>query len=139
MTLSVKKQNYLNTCEKVLKFHEENTHMFSTAKASKAQYYIVSNSHAEFTSSVNINTYNSNGDIECTNDLNGKIGKFIPSSFNLDTQSLDIYANDVSVLKRITYNTYQLENSNLVTENKSTLPNDDIQSVNNDLDDEIPF
>jgi|TARA_B110000881_G_scaffold171227_1_gene154956 single-strand DNA-binding protein len=31
------------------------------------------------------------------------------------------------------------ENSNLVTENKSTLPNDDIQSVNNDLDDEIPF
>ena len=31
------------------------------------------------------------------------------------------------------------DNSNLVTENKSTLPNDDIQSVNNDLDDEIPF
>jgi|TARA_B110000027_G_C15955627_1_gene227549 single-strand DNA-binding protein len=31
------------------------------------------------------------------------------------------------------------ENSNLVTENKSTLPNDDIQSVSNDLDDEIPF
>ena len=31
------------------------------------------------------------------------------------------------------------DNSNLVTENKSSLPNDDIQSVNNDLDDEIPF
>ena len=31
------------------------------------------------------------------------------------------------------------DNSNLVTENKSALPNDDIQSVNNDLDDEIPF
>ena len=31
------------------------------------------------------------------------------------------------------------ENSNLVTENKSALPNDDIQSVNSDLDDEIPF
>ena len=31
------------------------------------------------------------------------------------------------------------ENTNLVTENKSSLPNDDIQSVNNDLDDEIPF
>jgi len=31
------------------------------------------------------------------------------------------------------------DNSNLVSENKSTLPNDDIQSVNNDLDDEIPF
>ena len=31
------------------------------------------------------------------------------------------------------------ENSNLVSENKSSLPNDDIQSVNNDLDDEIPF
>ena len=31
------------------------------------------------------------------------------------------------------------ENSNLVTENKSSLPNDDMQSVNNDLDDEIPF
>ena len=31
------------------------------------------------------------------------------------------------------------DNSNLVTDNKSTLPNDDIQSVNNDLDDEIPF
>ena len=31
------------------------------------------------------------------------------------------------------------EDSNLVTENKSTLPNDDIQSVSNDLDDEIPF
>ena len=30
------------------------------------------------------------------------------------------------------------DNSNLVTENKSSLPNDDIQSVNNDLDDEIP-
>jgi single-strand DNA-binding protein len=31
------------------------------------------------------------------------------------------------------------ENSNLVTENKSALPNDDTQSINNDLDDEIPF
>ena len=31
------------------------------------------------------------------------------------------------------------DNSNLVTENKSALPNDDGQSVNNDLDDEIPF
>ena len=31
------------------------------------------------------------------------------------------------------------DNSNLVSENKSALPNDDIQSINNDLDDEIPF
>ena len=31
------------------------------------------------------------------------------------------------------------DSSNLVTENKSSLPNDDIQPVNNDLDDEIPF
>ena len=31
------------------------------------------------------------------------------------------------------------DSSNLVSENKSSLPNDDIQSVNNDLDDEIPF
>jgi single-strand DNA-binding protein len=31
------------------------------------------------------------------------------------------------------------DSSNLVTENKSSLPNDDIQSANNDLDDEIPF
>ena len=31
------------------------------------------------------------------------------------------------------------DSSNLVTENKSSLPNDDIKSVNNDLDDEIPF
>ena len=31
------------------------------------------------------------------------------------------------------------DNSNLVTENKSSLPNDDTQSANNDLDDEIPF
>ena len=31
------------------------------------------------------------------------------------------------------------DSSNLVSENKSALPNDDIQSVNNDLDDEIPF
>ena len=31
------------------------------------------------------------------------------------------------------------ENSNLVTENKSSLPNDDVSSSNNDLDDEIPF
>ena len=31
------------------------------------------------------------------------------------------------------------ESSNLVTENKSSLPNDNIQPVNNDLDDEIPF
>ena len=31
------------------------------------------------------------------------------------------------------------DNSNLVTENKNSLPNDDIQPVNNDLDDEIPF
>jgi single-strand DNA-binding protein len=31
------------------------------------------------------------------------------------------------------------ESSNLVSENKSALPNDDIQSINNDLDDEIPF
>ena len=31
------------------------------------------------------------------------------------------------------------DNSNLVTENKSALPNDEAQSINNDLDDEIPF
>ena len=31
------------------------------------------------------------------------------------------------------------ESSNLVSENKSSLPNDDIQTVNNDFDDEIPF
>ena len=31
------------------------------------------------------------------------------------------------------------DNSNLVSENKSSLPNDDIQSTSNDLDDEIPF
>ena len=31
------------------------------------------------------------------------------------------------------------ESSNLVSENKSSLPNDDTQAVNNDLDDEIPF
>jgi single-strand DNA-binding protein len=31
------------------------------------------------------------------------------------------------------------ENSNLVSENKSSLPNDDTQASNNDLDDEIPF
>ena len=31
------------------------------------------------------------------------------------------------------------ENSNLVTENKSSLPNDDMSSSINDLDDEIPF
>jgi single-strand DNA-binding protein len=31
------------------------------------------------------------------------------------------------------------ENSNLVTENKSSLPNDDMPSSNSDLDDEIPF
>jgi single-strand DNA-binding protein len=29
--------------------------------------------------------------------------------------------------------------SNLVTDNKSALPNDDFQASNNDLDDEIPF
>jgi single-strand DNA-binding protein len=31
------------------------------------------------------------------------------------------------------------EGPNLVSENKSSLPNDDIQTTNNDLDDEIPF
>ena len=31
------------------------------------------------------------------------------------------------------------DNSNLDSENKSSLPNDDTQSANNDLDDEIPF
>jgi single-strand DNA-binding protein len=31
------------------------------------------------------------------------------------------------------------DNSNLVSEKKSSLPNDDIQAVSNDLDDEIPF
>ena len=31
------------------------------------------------------------------------------------------------------------ENSNLVSENKSSLPNDDFQPSNSDLDDEIPF
>ena len=31
------------------------------------------------------------------------------------------------------------ESSNLVSENKSSLPNDDLQPANNDLDDEIPF
>ena len=31
------------------------------------------------------------------------------------------------------------ESSNLVSENKSSLPNDDVQAGNNDLDDEIPF
>jgi single-strand DNA-binding protein len=31
------------------------------------------------------------------------------------------------------------DDSNLVKDNKSALPNDDLQSANNDLDDEIPF
>jgi len=31
------------------------------------------------------------------------------------------------------------ESSNLVSENKSSLPEDNFQTVNNDLDDEIPF
>ena len=31
------------------------------------------------------------------------------------------------------------ENSNLVSENKSSLPNDETQAASNDLDDEIPF
>ena len=31
------------------------------------------------------------------------------------------------------------ESSNLVSENKSSLPNDETQTANNDLDDEIPF
>jgi single-strand DNA-binding protein len=31
------------------------------------------------------------------------------------------------------------ESSNLVSENKSSLPNDDVQAISNDLDDEIPF
>ena len=31
------------------------------------------------------------------------------------------------------------ENSNLVSENKSSLPNDETSQINNDLDDEIPF
>jgi len=31
------------------------------------------------------------------------------------------------------------ESSDLVSENKSSLPNDDIQTASNDLDDEIPF
>ena len=31
------------------------------------------------------------------------------------------------------------DNSNLVSENKSSLPNDETQTANNDLDDEIPF
>ena len=31
------------------------------------------------------------------------------------------------------------ESSNLVSENKSSLPDDNFQTVNNDLDDEIPF
>jgi single-strand DNA-binding protein len=31
------------------------------------------------------------------------------------------------------------ENSNLVTENKSSLPNDNMSQTNSDLDDEIPF
>ena len=30
-------------------------------------------------------------------------------------------------------------NSNLVTENKSSLPNDNLNQDNSDLDDEIPF
>ena len=30
-------------------------------------------------------------------------------------------------------------NSNLVTENKSSLPNDNLNQENSDLDDEIPF
>jgi hypothetical protein len=31
------------------------------------------------------------------------------------------------------------DNSNLVTENKSSLPNDNLNQDNSDLDDEIPF
>ena len=31
------------------------------------------------------------------------------------------------------------ENSNLVTENKSSLPNENLNQDNSDLDDEIPF
>jgi len=65
--------------------------------------------------------------------------KWKDESSGLDKYSTEIvlqgYNSSLTMLDGKSKN----DSSNLVSENKSALPNDDTQSVNNDLDDEIPF
>ena len=65
--------------------------------------------------------------------------KWKDESSGLDKYSTEIvlqgYNSSLTMLDGKSKN----DSSNLVSENKSALPNDDTQSINNDLDDEIPF
>jgi single-strand DNA-binding protein len=65
--------------------------------------------------------------------------KWKDESSGLDKYSTEVVLQGYNSSLTMLDGKSKTENSNLVTENKSTLPNDDIQSVNNDLDDEIPF
>ena len=62
-----------------------------------------------------------------------------------ETSGQDRYSTEVvlqgfnSSLTMLDSRNSKSENSNLVTENKSSLPNDNLNQDNSDLDDEIPF
>lgn len=104
--MSEKQHKYIETCSHVLKFYENNKTLFSSAKATKKQYFVLHADEHEhtFPKDIILHTYNSKGEIERTTNLMGKIIKFVPSSFDSDKNTLDIYPNDISVLKKLTFN-----------------------------------
>ena len=65
--------------------------------------------------------------------------KWKDESSGLDKYSTEVVLQGYNSTLTMLDGKSKSDNSNLVTENKSSLPNDDIQSANNDLDDEIPF
>lgn len=101
--MSEKKLKYAKACDEVLDFYNKNKTSFLSAKPTKSQYFVLSQDLREFTTDIEVKTYNSKGEIEKITNLNGKIAKFVPSSYDLERNTLDIYSNDISVLKKMTF------------------------------------
>ena len=103
--MSEKHLKYVESCSHVLKFYENNKTLFSSAKATKKQYFVLHTGEDSYTfpKDIMLHTYNSKGEIERTTNIIGKIVKFIPSSFDSYNNTLDVYSNDVSVLKKLTF------------------------------------
>ena len=101
--MSAKKLKYAKACDEVLDFYNKNVTSFLSAKPTKPQYFVLAPNLREFSQDIEIKTYNSKGEVEKTTNINGKIAKFVPSSYNSEKNTLDIYSNDISVLDKMSF------------------------------------
>ena len=101
--MSDKKLKYAKACDEVLDFYNKNVTSFLSAKPTKPQYFVLGPDLRKFSQDIEIKTYNSQGEIEKITNINGKIAKFVPSSYDPERNTLDIYSNDMSVLEKMSF------------------------------------